>query len=343
MSPLNLFLKKLALAALPPVLLLGAIYFCIDPFKVLRDYDDYFAQGRISPGVNKGMIVIDNFDRHIDSCHYDSFIFGSSVSKYYRTDEWKQYLPADASPVHLDSSSESLHSMLLKMKYVQSRGAHIRNALLVLTPDIFSHTDMQAPPFVDHWKIDPDRSRIRLHWLFVRSFFEREFQREYVTSQLVGEPVMFGVMPKFDTITRRLEPTRNEEFPVMADRALDAAPESYLRQTGDFALLNEKPEELCSYVTSHSYADAKAIADLLAREGTDYRVVIGPRMDGKYINTGDLRILRKAFGKMRVYDFSRELAGMRDSLGSFYDRTHYRSNVAVEIMRRTYRLSPQAF
>lgn len=336
MRPLDRFLRNLALAALPPLLVLGAAYICMDPFKVIRSHDDYFPNGRLSPGVNKGMIVIDNFDSNFDRYHYDSFIFGSSISKYYRTDEWKQYLPVNASPVHLDSSSESLHSMLLKMRYVLKRGAHIRNALLVLSPDIFAHADMQAPPFVDHWKIDPGRTCVGLHWFFVRNFYDREFLREYVVSNLVGKPVMFGDTPHLDTVTRTLEPVRNEEYPVMADRALDADPVSYLRQTGDFGLLDEKPAEMCSYVTPHSYADVKAIADLLEREGTDYRVVIGPRMDGKYINAGDLRILREAFGKERVYDFSRRLAGMRDSLDSFYDRTHYRSNVADEIMRRTY-------
>lgn len=336
MSQVTRFIKKLALAALPPVALLAGAYLLVDPFKVVRDYDDYYPDGRISPGVNKGVLVIDNFDRNFDSLHYDSFIFGSSLSKYYRLDEWMRYLPEGSSGIHLDSSSETLHSMRLKMEYVVRRGAHIKNALIVLAPDILSFYDIEAPSFIDHWKIDPDRSRLGYHWFMLKSFYNREFMRNYIASNVVGKPVMIGARVLLDTVTTRMDMLRNEEYHPEADHELDNNPLEYMQRYGHTKFLEEKPAELKRKIRPCSMEDAIHIAALLAREGTDYRVVIGPSLDGKYTDKEALRMLKAIFGPERVYDYSAELEPMRHTPGNFYDRTHYRSTVADEIMRRTY-------
>ncbi len=337
MNQVNRFIKRLALAALPPIALLAGVYLFVDPFKVVRDYDDYYPDGRISPGVNKGVLVIDNFDRNLDSLHYDSFIFGSSLSKYYRLDEWMRYLPEGSSGIHLDSSSETLHSMRLKMEYVVRRGAHIKNALIVLSPEILSFYDIEAPSFIDHWKIDPERSRLGYHWFMLKSFYNRELLRNYITSNAVGRSVQIGPMLQLDTVTMRIDMLRNEEYHPKADRELDNNPLGYMQRYGHTKFLEEKLEELNGKIRPSNIEDAIHIAARLASEGTDYKVVIGPSLDGKYTNKEALRMLKAIFGPERVYDYSALLEPMRRTPGNFYDRTHYRSTVASEIMRRTYR------
>lgn len=337
MNQVKRFIKRLALAVLPPVTLLAGVYLTVDPFKVLRDYDDYYPDGRISPGVNKGVLVIDNFDRNLDSLHYDSFIFGSSLSKYYRLDEWARYLPEGSSCIHLDSSAETLRSMRLKMEYVLRCGAHIKNALIVLSPDILSFSDIEAPSFIDHWKIDPDRSRLGFHWFFLKSFYNREFMRDYIASKVADKPIQSGVMLRLDTVTTRMDMLRNEEYHPKADSELDNNPGGYIRRYGHMELIETKPKELRSKIRPSNMEEARRIAALLAREGTEYKVVIGPSMDGRCTNKEDLRVLKSIFGPDRVYDYSAELEPMRRTPGNFYDRSHYRNTVAAEIMRRTYR------
>ncbi len=109
-----------------------------------------------------------------------------------------------------------------------------------------------------------------------------------------------------------------------------------MQRCGHTKFLEEKPEELKSKIRPCSIEDAIHIAAILAREGTDYRVVIGPSLDGKYTDKEALRVLKAIFGPERVYDYSAELEPMRHTPGNFYDRTHYRSTVANEIMHRTY-------
>lgn len=337
MPHIHRFIKKLLLATLPPIMLLGGFYIWKDPFKVLREYDDYYPVGKLRPGMNKGMVVIRNFDRNFGTEHYDSFIFGSSLSKYYRIKEWTQYLPEGSKAIHLDSSLESLHSMKLKIAYVLKKGAHIKNALIVLPPDIFSHKDIEAPPYIDYWKIDPERTRLQYHWHFISNFFNREFLKEYIASSLISEPLTTTAPMPLDTATIRIDMLTNEEYHPLADRHLDTDPVSYLRKKRLLAILGNKPEEMESHATATGLQDAKEIAALLDSAGTDYRVVIGPRLDNRYTNHYDLDLLRRTFGKDRVFDYSLSLAGTGDSLDKFYDTTHYRSIVASEIMRRTYR------
>lgn len=337
MNGIKRFFNRLMLAVIPPVTLLTGVYLYIDPFKVVHDYDDYYPHGQLSPGVNKGMIVIDNFDRNFDAAGYNSFIFGSSVSKYYRIDDWLGYLPEGAKAIHLDSSSEPLHSMHLKISYVLKRGAHIENALIVLPPEIFSFTEMEAPPFVNHWKIDPGRNRLQYQWHFLKSFYNREFIKGYVAGKLIGKPLNINSIRIFDTIPTTIDMLTNEEWHHSIDSLIDSNPEKYIQERKLYDFIGCMPSESASFISPHSLSDAKAIAHLLDSAGADYRVVIGPRLDKKYINRKDLALLREAFGKARVFDYSRILAGMSDSLNYFYDKVHYRSNVAREIMRRTYR------
>ena len=94
----------LTLLALLPALLLVALYVTRDPFHVVKPY-----QGRIyEPGdtvsltINWGYVTIESYKYYDPEGRFDSFIFGSSLSGYYRIQDWQRQLPPSARPFHVE-------------------------------------------------------------------------------------------------------------------------------------------------------------------------------------------------------------------------------------------------
>ena len=330
------FFCRCAFVFVTPCLLLLALYVLLDPFKVVRDYDDYFPAEGMYPAVNKGMLSVRNFQRyfHVDSL--DSFILGSSMSIPYRVDEWRRYIGRDSRPFHFDSSGESLRSMRLKVEYLLNSGADIENVLIVLPPDIFCYRDHLSVPYINPWQIDPDISWLRYHWTFIKNFYNRKFFRAYVMSRLLGRTDNVDIMGAMSTQPIVMDNPHNEEsLPAFESEAICDA-DSYRAHHHPAFVASVQPTEWVSFATPQGRSEVARIASLLNDNGVRYKVVIGPRLDKRYINHLDLRILADAFGAENVHDFSRSMAYVADDPVNFYDNVHYRPYVAAEIMRRVY-------
>ena len=152
-----------SLVALLPVLLLVALYVIKDPFHVLRPGDGAATPGdTVALTVNTGYQSVETFKRHNAELHYDSFIFGSSLSGYYRVGDWKKHLPEDASPIHFNASRETLQGILNKLHFLASRGVHVAHALIVLEDEMLQRKPLdsdvlyvqhpQTTPKVSWWK-----------------------------------------------------------------------------------------------------------------------------------------------------------------------------------------------
>ena len=75
----------LSLLALLPALLLVAFYIVKDPFHVVKPYKGqvYNPGDTISLTINWGFITVESYKYFDEKEHFDSFIFGSSLSGYY--------------------------------------------------------------------------------------------------------------------------------------------------------------------------------------------------------------------------------------------------------------------
>ena len=121
------FLLYAGVMATVPLLLLLCAYVAIDPFKVLRWHDDPFAD-RL--GLNKGMLSVQAYEKGLSSGRkYDSFIMGSSVSCAYLSEEWVRYLPYGSSPLHMDSSGQTVSTLRKYLEYLESSGVKICRCL----------------------------------------------------------------------------------------------------------------------------------------------------------------------------------------------------------------------
>ena len=108
----------LSLLALLPVMAVVALYLIRDPFHVVKPYRGkiYNPGDTVSLTINWGHVTVESFKYFNPSEHFDSFIFGSSLSGYYRIKDWQTHLPADARPFHFNASRETLYGILNKLK-----------------------------------------------------------------------------------------------------------------------------------------------------------------------------------------------------------------------------------
>lgn len=329
MSPLRFVLKSLLVASLP-LALLAALYTVADPFKVLRR-TDWFAD---DVSVNKGVVTATNYrQRHEAGAHYDAFIFGSSLSCYYRADDWRRYLPAGASVYHLDSSGQTTLTMRRMAEMADRGGDTIRHALVILDPFIFN-VERERDAMV---YLDPPQ--IRDEWWYAPWFHARMFSH-FADVRFLSEylPWRFGGVRRGDLI---FEPqpivwdsVANEETMPLWDAAIEADAEAFHARS-PLPPVPDRYTAMPDAIDTDERADLEAIAAIFARHDTDFRVIIGPNRRRALLSEADDSTLRAIFGD-RYLNLGREFAPDAADPANFYDPTHYRHPLARRLLLRAY-------
>ena len=127
------------LLALSPVAAYVALYVALDPFKVIRPYNGV----SIAPGdsleriPNKRYVAIEGLKYYNPQHHYDSFIFGSSISSNFTAEAWKKHLPPDASVYHFTAGANTLTGIRDELRYLIDHGYPVRHALLIMEDEMF--------------------------------------------------------------------------------------------------------------------------------------------------------------------------------------------------------------
>ena len=71
------------------------------------------------------------------------------------------------------------------------------------------------------------------------------------------------------------------------------------------------------------------------KHNTKYKIVISPVYDQVPMEEEQLEVLEQIFGKQNIYNFSGKNK-FTDSIHNFYETSHYKPNVANEIMNILY-------
>ena len=331
-----------AIIMLLPVIVPALVYYIVvDPYKVLRSYDNYFDDMTKKPfavGVNKGMVTVRNYlARNKDGKRYNAFIFGSSISCYYDANEWMQLLGCDANAMHFDSSSESLHKMAEKIRFLDEQQNRIKYALIVLDPIVMNAHDSNDPPYIH----PPEFHRGLIHWgkwhyVFFRAATNCDFFKSFIPSMLSGKSHSYGrnrifelqpiaynseinqeSIPQWDSLIANNKSKFYSIYPLVpAAKNITVSP--VVLDAGKVEALNE-------------------IARIFARHGTDYQIIIGPNRRKVCLNCNDYATITRIFPSNRVHDYSVSQASMLDCDTLLYDNTHYRPVFASRLMRLTYK------
>ena len=327
----------LCLLALLPVLLVVGFYILKDPFHVIKPY-----QGRIyNPGdtisltINWGHVTVESYKFFDRQEHFDAFIFGSSLSGYYRIKDWRQHLPESARPFHFNATRETLQGISNKLHWLSSRGVKINHALLIIEDDMLQRRPIDNDVlYVQH----PQTAKNVSWWKFHQLFFNTYRHPDIIAYLIDPAPMTRRVLEKgyaTTDITTRIEPI-NEGYYQWADSVIAVNPDAYYT-----------PEHLAKYrhnmknmpcprkITSEVEALLLDIADQLAAQGTDYHIIIPPHYATEAIDSQDLYLMESIFTPQRVHDYSHD-ATMGSDLHYYYDDGHLIAQECARLMDSAY-------
>ncbi len=328
------FIIKTSIMAITPLLVAAGAYIIFDPFKVLRTYDNYFADGL---STNKGVITVGTFEAEYKANRYDSFILGSSLSCYYNVADWLHHLPAGAVPYHFDSANQSIGTLRRTVEYLAENVDSLKNALIVLDPYIFRIPDGQS----DMVFLDPPA--LRSEWWYAAYFHYSMFRHfmnlKYLASYL---PWRFNDKRADYTELRIFEPqpiiwnrSSNEESIPAWDDSIAASPERFY--ASHKIVINDNEYYHChsKLISEQIEEHLQTIASILSAYGTEWHIVVGPNLRHEVLGPEDNETMLRIFGR-RYHNLGRELAPMMADSTNFYDNTHYRPVVARQIMDIVY-------
>lgn len=335
-TPLEMFWRVALMSAIP-LLPFVVAYIWLDPYKVLRSYDDYFSDGL---GVNKGVVTIKTFKELYPVYGYDSFILGASISCYYQAHEWIKCLPNGAKPFHMDSSGQTIHNTRLFLEYIDRECAEIDNVLIVCSPYVlkiaYDENSLYGviPPDVacGGWKYV---------WNFHYNFFKRLSTYHYYASfipwklhgkqeDLMREEHIFELQPI------SYEESVNEESIPQWDREIETDSAGFYSRHEIHIPDKDAPYEVCErLIDENMQDDFRRIAEILRRRGASYKIIVSPTLQLEVLCDEDDRFLRSIFGDGYV-NLTREFREELSDRKNWYDNTHYRPVLATKFMQRAY-------
>lgn len=326
-------LRSILVAAVPAALLLG-VYAWVDPFKVLRDYDTYYTYQELCPLPNLAMASVRQYQRQSRERRYNAFLFGSSIAQCLPADYWLRYLPADAEPYYLNSDQSSIASIRDRLEWLDARGDSIKYAIVMLTPATLIDHEPYEPAVIAYPEVSGNAGWLRWHWTFVKGFYHRDFLASYIGSALSGEPVKVRSVTAMVRNPYGYDPHTNY-MPYTYDESILAKID--LSEFHHPGWPVDHPGEIFPPLLSQRYRhQLDGIADVLKRQGTDYRIIIPPNAHHSRFAPADVALLRATFGD-RLIDVADPLNPYTRVDTLWYDPDHFCPTLGRLILDCAYR------
>ena len=326
-----------SLVALLPVLLLVIFYLVRDPFHVVKPYTgQIYAPGdSITLTTNWGHVTIESYEYFNPEGQFDSFIFGSSLSGYYRIQDWQRHLPDDARPFHFNASRETLYGILNKLYYLAHRKVDIKHSLVVMEDEMLMRKPLDNDVlFVQH----PETASEVSWWKFHQLFFNAYRRPELVAYLLCPGPMTQRVLDDgfaSTDVPNRIE-SINEGYYAWADSVIAVDPDRFF--TPEHIAMYQRPLKQLpcpDKITQPVESLLRQIADAFTSLGTDFQIIIPPHYGYEAISSNDLYMLECIFGPERVHDYSHdpELGG---NIRYYYDDGHLIAAECARLMDSAY-------
>ncbi len=329
------FLTGLIRFAVPGILVFTAVvslYFFFDPFKVLRNYSNYSCSYVIS---NRDYISTTMYVKNHKRYGYNSFVFGSSRSLAFTPGSWLRYLSPGDKPFMFDASGESIYGIDIKLRYLNSIHAKLKNVLIVLCKDVsFGNSkNHKGHLFIKH-PLTSGESELDFQAEFLKAYLDPKFLFNFYSYKVLGEykPFMADYIENrklvMDTIT-------NEITIIDQEAEISQNPTAYYLKRKD--LFYERKGEQTDSVQRINHSQLlmlKEIKGILEYNKTNYRVVISPLYNQVKFSTDDMQILRNMFGS-HLFDFSGKNK-FTDSVTNYFETSHYRPSVGDSILKIIY-------
>lgn len=328
-----------SLVALIPVLLLVTLYLIKDPFNVLRPYHGVTPAAvgdTVALTSNTGYQSVEVFKHFNAQRHYDAFIFGSSLSGYYRVGDWQEHLPAGASAIHFNASRETLHGILNKLNFLVSKGVKVNHALIVMEDEMLQRKPLDGDVlYVQHPQTASSVSWWKFHQLYFNAFRHPELVAFTLwPSSLTAGWALDGGFATTD-IPDRIEPL-NESYYQWADSLIAVDADAFFTPEHLARYAHPLRKQPCLDKVNPTVENLlQQIAQVLTEMETDYQIIIPPHYASEAISSADLYTLESVFGNGRVHDFSHD-AAMGSDLRYYYDDGHLIASACAQLMDSAY-------
>lgn len=325
-----------SLLALLPVALYVALYLIIDPFHVVHPYNGV----SIAPGdtieeiPNKRYVAVEGLKFYSRNHHYDSFIFGSSISSNFTAEAWKKHLPDTAGVYHFTAGAETLIGIRDELRYLIDNGYDIRHALIIMEEEMLRRPKRyEEMPFVPHYDVSPEITRLHFHRNHFNAFRDPYmFLYKLWPSLTVDRLLEDG---KITTVPSGRDEVINEDSSYGLDTLILRHPDEFYAAVPWLEDMQPVPYPMPLSINADAEAVLRDIARLLADHHIDYVLIVPPRYRSQPLSTIDRALLTEIMGERNVNDFSCDSTLIHD-MYSYYDGVHILTHRCSELIDRAY-------
>lgn len=329
------FINKF-LIFLSPFALVLIILILVDAYKVFRNYFDYYENSFIE--LNREMVCTRTYMNYRETENFNSFIFGSSRSQAFKCVEWEKYLDKDAKSFHFDAHGEGIYGIANKVEYIDKLGENLNNVLVILDRTILSVKENRTK---SHLYISPptlsNESPFQFYYKFIEGQINYKFLFSYFDYSIFKtyRDYMEGVILN-DNFPNRNNPI-NCEIWYGKDQEIKEDSLGYydkLKEDGIFYNRPLKNYDKCE-IDTKEVLQLKSIKRIFDLHKTDYKIIISPNYDQIPLEEEQVNLLNDIFGKENIYNFSGRNK-FTEPVGNYYEDSHFRPNVADEILKIIY-------
>ena len=327
---------KILLAAIPLILLL-ALYVHDDPFKVIYHHNEFYNNGKKEIPLDRDFVSTEIFLNNNPKYKFDSFIFGSSRSLTFSTGEWKKYTSANA--FHWDASGETLYGILTKLKFLERSGNPVKNCLMVIDSSTLTVTENREGQLYIKHPLVTQESRFNFQFTFVKTYLSNYFLIPYFFYKFDHKLPHFLDYPGI--IEQRIfwyDDVTNDISLKDVDEEIQSSPDAYYAKHSDIFYTRDTliKKFYPTLIDKIRYDMLLEIKNIFTRCKTDFKIIIYPLYDQKYLNPQDIAKLKAAFGEKNVYDYS-GINNITKEVRNYYELNHCRPQVGEMILKEIYR------
>jgi len=333
---LGKFVRR-TLLALTPLLVFALVYVVLDPFRVWHPYNGMLVMpgDSVERNPNERFIALEGYKFYNGQQHYDSFIFGSSISTTFLSGAWKRHLPDTARVYHFTAGSQTLSGIRDEVAYLLKHCPHFNHALIIMEEEILRRaTRYEETPYVPHYEVSPAITRLHFHRVFFNAYRDPDFflyslmPRRMVNRLLADGKLSLARTHRSDIL--------NEDYLIEEDSLAMNDPHQFYDVERDWLVnMTPRPTAQVQAIDETAEQTLRQIAALLQQGGVDYRIIVPPRYKNPSLTAVDHALLCEIMGADRVFDYSGDEELIND-VYTYYDGAHLLTWRCTQLIDRSY-------
>lgn len=328
------FIVRLLVFSLPVIFLITLVI-TIDFFKIFK-FQDYYSIQKVC--LNREMVTTSTFNHYRETEEFDSFIFGSSRSQAFKCERWVSYLDRDAKPFHFDASGDGIWGISKKVEYIDELGDTIKNALIVVDRTSLRVTSPRDGHLFIAMPCVSKLSKIEYYNTFIKASLNPKFlmaNLDYsVFKTYRGYMRYFISNSKYKYIVN----SKNCDQWYGLDKEIKLDSLGYYNTLAEQGVFYRRPRVKLSecLVTTAEREQLLTLKKIFNKHNTQYKFIISPLYDQIPMEKEQIELLEHMFGKENICDFSGQNQ-LTEPIDNYYETSHYRPQVANQIMEIVYK------